>query len=454
MKKFSNKYLSNYKLLSKARIGFELECYFETSFYKTLELLNKELSPVKVHGFRTYHSDFKPDANNFKLERDLSGGENMAEIVTGVLDYHTAKHYLLKLLKFINKYGFTNDKSSMHINISFEDKKINKINVLKCILNTNEDKIYKLFPERKNNVYAKSVKNIIPYQGYDYNNININTINNTLQIPKTKYYGLNFANIDKLGEERLEVRYIGGKNYEEQIGDILELMDEFIITIYKSIENYKFTEDEISYLATFLYKRINTYKNLSSYDNFLVEYPDIELQINQQNNYEVVSFNYGKIYKKLHNLLESVDNIEEAVINYHTETNKLELVGANFNSINDLTNIDFINCEIYGGIFSGCEFYDVKIIDSEIQRSKIGNSNVTNVKLISCNVQDSNLNNCYFQAGLLNSHMEGGIFRSGKIGSDATFSDSTKIVGKSEDNFFNTKYNSDEEDKSKNKFSK
>ena len=454
MKKFSNKYLSNYKLLSKARIGFELECYFETSFYKTLELLNKELAPVQIHGFRTYHSDFKPDENNFKLERDLSGGENMAEIITGVLDYYSAKHYLVKLLKFIDKYGYTSDKSSLHINISFSDKEINKLNILKTILNTNEDKIYKLFPDRKNNVYAKSVKNIIPYEGYDFSSININTINNTLQIPKTKYYGLNFNNIDILGEERLEIRYIGGKNYQTQIGDILELMDEFIITTYKCIENYVFTDDEMRYLASFLYNRINTYKNLSSYDNFLVEYPDIELQINQQNSYEIVSFNYGKIYKKLHNLLESVDNIEEAVINYHTESNKLELVGAKFSAIQDLSNIDFINCEIYSGIFSACEFYDVKLIDGEIQRSKVNNSNLSNVKMISCNTQDSILNNCYFQAGLLNSYMEGGIFRSGKIGPDAEFSDSTKIVGKSENNFFNTKYDDDDDGKSKNKFSK
>ena len=71
MKKYSEKFIHEYSKLNKARVGFEFEFYMkELSFYKTLELLNKELSPVKVHGFRQYHSDFKPDAKNFKIVKN------------------------------------------------------------------------------------------------------------------------------------------------------------------------------------------------------------------------------------------------------------------------------------------------------------------------------------------------------------------------------------------------
>jgi hypothetical protein len=95
MKKYSEKFLNDSDLLKFARVGFEFEFYMkELSFYKTLELLNQYLAPVKVWGFRKYHSDFTTDSKNFKIEPDLSGGANMVEMVTGPLEYFEAKFYL------------------------------------------------------------------------------------------------------------------------------------------------------------------------------------------------------------------------------------------------------------------------------------------------------------------------------------------------------------------------
>lgn len=82
MKKYSEKFLKDYNILSKAVIGLEFEFFLkELSYYKTLEILNSELEPIKCHGFRQYHPDFKPDAENWLLTPDLSGGQNMVEVV-------------------------------------------------------------------------------------------------------------------------------------------------------------------------------------------------------------------------------------------------------------------------------------------------------------------------------------------------------------------------------------
>lgn len=453
MKKYSDKYLKNYKILSKAILGFEFECYFDKSFYKVLEMLNNELSPVNIHGFRTYHSKFKPDANNFKLERDLSGGENMAEVITGPLDYYSAKYYLIKILKFIDQHGYTNDSCSLHINLSFQDTDLNDLNILKQILTIDEDDIYSKFPTRKNNIYAKSVKNIIPFKDYDFSNVSIGNIRNVLSVPKSKYYGINFQNVNKTKDQRVEFRYIGGEDYQKQIGDILEVMDKMVITTYTNI-NAQFSNSDVKNLMSFLRDKINNFKNLSTYDNFLVEYPNIQLQIDMDNRYEVVSAHYSKLYEKIYTLLQSVEKMDEAIINFYVTSNKIEVVNANFTAVLDLNGYDFIDCEIYGGIFINSNIHGCKILNSEIQRSKVDKSDVKGTKLISSNVEDCDLTDCFFQAGLLNSHMEGGIFRSGKVGPYATFSDSTVIIGKEKENFFKTKYDEDEEetDDKKSKF--
>jgi hypothetical protein len=217
MKKYSDKFLNNSNILKQARVGFEFEFYVkDLSYYKTLEIINQELSPVKVWGFRQYHSDFTPDEKNFKIEPDLSGGSNMVELVTGPLSFYDAKYYLIKIIKFINNYGYTNEKSSIHFNISFQDKDLNDLNALKLILNIDEDEIYRDYPSRKDNVYAKTVKKIIPFKEYDFFNIPIDVIKNNMRLPNDKYYGVNFLNVNnESNSQRLEFRYIGGKDYEK-----------------------------------------------------------------------------------------------------------------------------------------------------------------------------------------------------------------------------------------------
>ena len=65
MEKYSDKFLNQSEKLKNSIIGVEFEFYMkDLSFYKTLEILNDELSPVKVWGMREYHSDIKTDSNN------------------------------------------------------------------------------------------------------------------------------------------------------------------------------------------------------------------------------------------------------------------------------------------------------------------------------------------------------------------------------------------------------
>ncbi len=216
MKKYSDKFLNQSNKLKTAKVGFEFEFYMkDLSFYKTLEMLNEEMKPVRVWGFRQYHSDFTPDELNFKIEPDLSGGSNMVELVTGPLDFFDAKYYLIKILKFIQNYGYTNEKCSIHYNLSFnnEEKNLNDINILKLILNTDEEEIYRSYPTRKGSIYAKTIKKIIPYKEYDFFNIPINVVKNNMRLPSDKYYGINFLHINNDKEsQRLEYRYIGGKD--------------------------------------------------------------------------------------------------------------------------------------------------------------------------------------------------------------------------------------------------
>lgn len=443
MKKYTELFINSHDILRYAIVGYEFEFYMkDLSYYKTLEILNQYLSPIKVHGFRQYHSDFKPDKDNFKFEPDLSGGQNMIEIVTGPMDYYSSKFYLIKILKFIQEYGYTTEKASIHFNLSFSkdcDKNLNDLNILKLILSTDEDEIYRVYPARKNNVYAKTVQKMIPYKEYDFNNIPIDIVKNNLRLPNDKYYGINFLHINNpILDQRLEYRYIGGKDYEKNIGQILYFLDKFIIDVYNSVDG-SFDADDINNLEKYLDVNISNFKNFSKYDNFIVEFPSIVLQIDQFGNYDTINAYYDKIYPKLFTLIDSVENLKDCIINYDTSTQRFEVVDANIKASLNIKDYDFINCIISDGIFDDCAIVNSEIINSQLIKCKINGSKITSSKILNSSVEQTEIFDSYFMGGYLNGNMDGGVFRSGKLGPYALISSSTKIVSDT-DNFFATPF--------------
>jgi len=444
MRKYSDKFLSQSNKLKNALVGFEFEFYLkDLSYYKTLELLNQELSPVKVWGFRQYHSNFTPDENNFKIEPDLSGGSNMVELVTGPLDFYNAKYFLIKIIKFIQNYGYTNEKASIHFNISFrdDDMDLNNLNILKLLLNTDEEEIYRAFPSRKSNVYAKSVKKMIPFKEYDFFNIPIGVVKNNMRLPNDKYYGINFTNMSNNKEsQRLEFRYLGGKDYEKNVGQLIYFLERFIINVYDSIDS-DFNSEDITKLEDYLEENIKNFKNLSNYDNFIIDFPTIQIQIDQNHSYDVVSAYYSKIYTKLYNIIEGSQDLKECIINYVTTDQTMEVVDANIKGTSTIKGYELINCNLEG-IFDDCFLIGSNIINSQLSKSKLQHSDAEDTKILNCNVDGSTLTNCYFMEGYLNGDMRGGVYRSGKLGPYATMDSDVKIVT-DYDNFFDTKFDAE-----------
>ena len=453
MKKYSEEFINNSDILKTAIIGFEFEFYVkEMSFFKTLEVLNTYLKPVEVYGFKQYHPEFTPTQDKFFISPDLSGGSSMVELVTGPMSYHLAKYYLVKILKFIQDYCYTNEKASIHFNISFEDKKLSDLNVLKLILNIDEDDVYRVFPSRKNNVYSKSVKKIIPFRSYDFDDISIDTVKNNIRIPEDKYYGINFLHINKdKTEQRIEYRYVGGKDYEKNVGDLIYFMDKFILITHKCI-HAGFNQNDADNLGYYLDKNITNFKNFSNYDNFLIQFPTITLQVDAVSDYDVVNAYYNSFFDKLYTIIDSTDSLKDCILNWIPEQQKLEIVDASVKCTANISEFDFINC-VLEGIFEHCFIVNCKINNSQLAICDINGCEIKGSKVLNCTTENSELLNCFLQSGYFNGRMEGGVFRGGTLGRTAYISSSTKVVT-GDDNFFGTNFDADEFNKKTKGFKK
>jgi len=449
MEKFSNKYIDQFDVLKKAVLGFEFEFYTDRSYYKLLELLNRELDPIKIWGRRKYHSDLKPDAENFKIEPDLSMGNQGVELITGPMPYHNAKLILLKILKILQTHAKTDEKCSLHINVSFDkkqtDKTIDKLNRLKIILAVDENNIYKYFPTRRDNFYAKTVKRLVPFKGYDYTNDAINILVQNLQLPDTKYYGIN---VKEIGDGRLEFRYIGDTDYQFKTKEIIELMDYFIMLAWNSISE-ELNDDEIDSLRKYLDENINNFKNFNKFENFIAEFPTIQLEIDKNDEFVVVKSHYGQIYPKIYDMIKNIDNLNNCIINYDTNTKKLELVDADFKTIFELKYMTIIDSSPNGGTYLNCRFIGCDIKNSHLYNCEIIGTEVFNCKCEDCNIdQTSELKKVYFNGGNMDGDFVSGVFRSGKIGEFGELKDGVKIISDT-DSYFNTNLEDDNKESSK-----
>ena len=346
---------------------------------------------------------------------------------------------LLKILSVLDKYARTDEKCSIHVNISFEDnndgKVLDNLNQLKLILEVDEKLIYNYFPERENNIYAKSVKTLIPFKGFDFSTNAVDILQTNIQLPDTKYYGINFHTVDK---GRLEWRYIGGNNYHKKTAEILSLMDYFISITWNCL-NEKLDKDDLEKLQTYLFKNINTFKTFTNYEDFIAEFPTIDIQVDKMSEFGIIKGYYDTFYNEVYDIVRNIYNLKNCIINYDTAVNRVELVDATFKTIFDLNNLDFIECSMNSGRYNSCNFISSELVNGTIHGGEIMDSNVFNSKIENSKIdRESEVGDSYLYQCFIDGDVKGSsVLRMCKIGPNAIIEDSVRIVSDT-NNYFHT----------------
>jgi hypothetical protein len=430
-------------ILNSALIGIEFEFFSKIKIEKIAKLLAKKLNkrvviPLAITELGNdpipkYHSPVKTSGNIFKLEPDYSGGKEMFELITGPLEYTEAKKIIIAVFEWIEEFGYTTDKASIHINISFDKIKIKpkikieNLNVLKFVLSFDESEIYKDFPHREQSVYARSIKNIIPNSIFFYNSIpNDLSIINMVNVANEKYFGINFT---KAIDGYLEFRYIGGKGYEKKRKKIFKTINHFILSFFNVINQPEFTKNERDVLTKIFQQQRKIVQSINSYETFKENYKDIKISIDLIKNDEVIKSFWSKLTKEIFSLL-TTSGLTKGKLNYDTDFGKCQLADAKLNNCN-IKNFDLINCEL-AGIIINCELYSCKVTDSRvIMCDKVKDTEISKSKVKNTGLRTGNTcNDCFIDnfEEIINCKVNDGVIRKGLIGSKAVISDNTNIV--------------------------
>ena len=322
---YSNEQLN---AIYSSKVGFEFEFFANEDIQEAKTSIANTLNK-KIRIEDKAHSDFTPTDEVFKLEPDNSGGTGMIELVTGPLPFVEAKIIMAKTLKWIQENGSTNDRCSIHINLAFDGKKLgpvtnmSKLDIGKFVLNFDEDKVYEAFPNRKDSVYAKSIKFIVPLSGMIQSSPGKNMWQNYMFVNE-KYYGINFTKIPK---GYIEFRYLGGKDYERKYNAILSMTEHFLLSLYETLTNPTYSEEDMKKLDAVLEKHQDVIQSYKTYQKFKEKFPDVRLMIDLKTADQIVELYYPQIRDRIFDLLTKAD-LKEGLINYDSDTGRIQIKDA------------------------------------------------------------------------------------------------------------------------------
>ena len=445
MNQKTKEFLGKNEILNSALIGFEFEFFsnkkFPTVAAEMSSLLGKRVVPAykmnsKGEKIPGAHTDVNVDYNNYKLEHDFSGGIAMMELVTGPTPFFEAKIILAKVLNWIKQNGKTTDRTGIHINISFNrfttpnnNVDISALDVLKLVLTFDEDYIYERFPERRNNVFARSIDYVIPNNifSFDYN---IKTINrSSFSVPSEKYFGFNFS---KLANGYLEMRYLGGKNYEDKIVEILECMDYSALTIYDCLVNGTYTEENLSKLRSRLADHKKFINSIVNHKVFSIFYKDIDVYVDLKNTDQLLSTYWNEYRNVLFDLIYR-NGLKSGHINLDIDLHRYQVKDGVFKKPWGLTSYDLVDCKLKNSILDQCVLMGCKISYSRLYFCEIVLDNTiddSKVKSSYIKTLDNRFSNCYIdnQPHNVKGDIVNCIIRSGGISDLTAIDDKTTVV--------------------------
>ncbi len=427
----SNTHFDKKQLLSSALLGFEFEFFSEMVRGRITESLSRLLGKKIILSDR-YHSKIPVTSEVFKLEPDYSGGGKMNELITGPLPYAEAIPILIKVLRWIDENGWTTDKCAFQFSLSFDKfdrsiKRMEELDKLQFILGIDEGLIYSNFGNRKNNVYSRSIKKVVPRNRFSILE-NVSHIDPKLfRIPDEKYYGANFTKVPK---GYIEIRYLGGRDYQKKITPIRDVIDYVVLYTYDILSGRKtYTKTDLENLRSMMKEYSKVVRSFSDPEAFFMNFPDFHLLVDLKGYVENIKTYFPHIREKVFDIIVE-GNVKNGFFNYDTANGRFQLKDAKIKNAAFLDNLDLINCKVKSSKLDNCRIFSCDIRNSEIYNSQILNGN----KISKSKIKDTSADfgnkiiECYIDSPekIIDCEITGGVLRHGDLGRNAEVSKETE----------------------------
>lgn len=240
------------------KIGFEFEFFTSRDF--NIEEIIKNMM-VFCNEVAYCPSEFNiqnKDTNIWTIERDGSidtPTRNGLEIVSPKLNLEDSVYYLKNILRMVRLFGETSNNCGLHFHISSGDNRFKSFDPVKMMLFLDDRKGIELWKDRT--TLNKDLMNV--FKNTKFNVFKENFNNQTLD----RFYTI-ASKIDKKNPNHIEVRYLGGENYQYKEELLVKEFTCFLNDFYAAIDPLYEYEKYINLAENFIENNENILQNALS----------------------------------------------------------------------------------------------------------------------------------------------------------------------------------------------
>lgn len=362
----------------------------------------------------------------FYISKSFEYGKERYKIISPLDSYSKSRKVLISIFDAIKNYGYTDSSCIFEIKLTVKRDKyrIKDLNVLKFILQFDEDEIFKLFPNQKDSIYIKSIKNFIPENKF-YRPKLLKLKDFKYILPNMNFFGTTFNDI-KSGF--INFKYIGGEKYEEKTTQALDCLDFYINSIYKILYKPNFTQSNERTFTSILKKYDKVLNAYVSPEEFKKSFPDIKLTVDLEDNEQIIKSKYAIFRDDIFNLLASSDIIK-GEINYDSSVSKIQARGISGN-IYEIEGWEIVNSDLMIHRAKNCNFFETRLENSSLMNCNLYNfSSVKKSRIIdtyinrTCEITDSLISG---ETSIIDGKIIRGKIIGGMIGNHSEISKNTK----------------------------
>ena len=433
--------ISNKEIYDNSYLSFIFEFYTPIEKRSIAAKFARALGK-NIKWFTKVKSDFIPTNEEFKIFPAYSNGYKETCLETGLLPYHEAIHMFLKISNVIESFGYTTDRCSVKTKIQLDTEKLglvakmHNLNKFKYLLGLDENHIFELWPSRKTDdckIYQNHLSFIQPKQIYNtvISESFIERMNPMeFRFMESDFFANDFSN---LSSGKMVINYIGGKNYTKKKKEAVETINIVIERLYETLkDNWSYTLEEKNEISKIVSNYRTTIDNTKSFFKLKSNYPDIKVFVDLKQIDFLIESNYNLIRENLFKLI-AFGELKEALINYDTYRNCMQIKDAKINKSILIEGVEFYDCELEIDA-KKCLFQNCDLKNSKIEESTLHSNNfIKNSKLINCDYLGgpSEIKNSFIKSNpnkIINANLTECLVYSGIFSSNSTVDSHTHII--------------------------
>ncbi len=401
----------NDHITGNSLIGFEFKGLFKDDenvlLTKLKDILNREISYSNIK-----YKLLEPTDTHCVMTMD----GKYCEVKTPQYSYYEALFVLPKILELMKT--LKDDKNSyLYFKIGFNKDfcDITQINVLKFILEFNEDYILKHLTDLTLDGSFEKLTDIKPYDLDSCQDTIKKRIDSLKFTDYDDIYGIDFSTL-KIGY--ITFTYAREINFRNKWEELLKSLNHTIITLYNASASYDFTDDENKKIEELDTKYKDISSSFSCYELFKEKYKGIKLTKDLNTDSMEIDVVFPSIKDKLFDVVVRC-GIKEAEINYDSDVSRLQLKNLESKKCYHLNGLDIVDSELKNCTVRDCDIYDTDIEKSSIIKCNLfGYSDYKECKITDTYVsRNIKLKDCIVSGplGKMGGIMKGGALRNTTI---------------------------------------